>query len=391
MIHVALLLLEQQRSHVDHGGVAPTKLKADSVLAWRLGRQMLDPRGKAGAVTTLRRLCGVQAQVASAAQLAVAARQLKPKPGALAKALTDRSIVKTWAMRGTLHLMHAADAPAYLSLIAAARTWDKGSWQRTFVTAAQLDAITAAVREVLNGKVLSREQLVAAIVDRTGNKSLAEHLQSGWGAVLKPLSWQGYLCQGPAEGSRITFTSPETWLPAWPGLPAPEQAAQVVIPSYLGAYGPATAQTFDAWLTRGASKKAALRGWFADLSDEVVEVEVEGTRAYARAADVDDIASTAPSKVVRLLPGFDQYVLGPGTTDTSIIAKDRRSQISKAAGWISPVVVAGGRVAGTWEIKDDAVEVVLFGEAGKVSAGELEAETARLSSFRGTALRLSVS
>ena len=369
---------------------AKASLSQEQVLSWRLRQQLLEPRGRSDAVATVRRLCGVQAQLASAAQLAVATRQRQPKRDQLDKALADRKIVKTWAMRGTLHLMHADDAAAYLSLIAAARTWEKGSWQRTFVTSAQLEAITGAVRQVLPDNVLSREDLVAKVLESTGDSSLAEHLQSGWSAVLKPLAWQGYLCQGPAEGNRVTFTTPETWLPDWSGLPATEDAAAVAIPAYLGAYGPASAQTFDNWLTRGASKKAALRGWFASLSEDLVTVDVDGTDAFARAADIDDIASTKPSSVVRLLPGFDQYVLGPGTNDTAVIAAARRAQVSKAAGWISPVVVAGGRVAGTWEITDADLAVVLFDEAGKVSAKALEAEAAHLGSWLGTELSVSV-
>lgn len=369
---------------------AVAKLTVDQVLAWRLKQQLLEPRGPADAGTTIRRLCGVQAQVASAAALAVASRQRKPGQDEVAAALTDRAIVKTWAMRGTLHLLHSGDAPAYLSLIAAARTWKKGSWQRTFVTTEQMEAITRAVREVLHDRVVTREQLVAEVLKLSGDATLAAHLQSGWSAVLKPLAWQGHLCQGPTDSKRVTFTSPGTWLAGWTGLPAPEEAAAVVVPAYLGAYGPATPETFDAWLTRGASKRAALRGWFADLADDLVTVDIKGTPAYARAADVDDIAALTPSTVVRLLPGFDQYVLGPGTNYTAIIAPARRPQISKTAGWISPVVVTGGRVGGTWDLAGDAVSVVLFREAGAVPAKKIEAEVARLSRFLGIQLSLSV-
>lgn len=89
-----------------------------------------------------------------------------------------------------------------------------------------------------------------------------------------------------------------------------------------------------------------LRGWFADLADELAVVEVAGSPAYARAGDIEEIAATRPSEVVRLLPAFDQFVLGSGTQDTAIIAAGRRPAVSRPAGWISPVVVAGGRVVG---------------------------------------------
>jgi len=193
--------------------------------------------------------------------------------------------------------------------------------------------------------------------------------------VLKPLAWQGYLVNGPSEGNRVTFARPD-----WAGLPAPAEGARVAIPAYLGAYGPASAATFDQWLCRGASKRAQLKGWFADLvgAGTLVAVSVEGEPAYARAADVDDLATARPFDDVRLLPAFDQFVLGPGTGDTRIIDAHRRGAISKAAGWISPVVVCRGRVAGTWSLADGTLDVVLFEEAGEVPRAELAAEAERI-------------
>ena len=372
------------------------ELTWDGVLAWRLRRQFLDPVGSASAVEVVSRLCGVHAQVSSAAELAVAVRQTDPRVGALREALEDRPLedrplLKTWAMRGTLHALTVEQAPTFLSLLAASRSWERAAWQRAFLSAAQLAALTEVVLAALDGRVLGREELVAEVAERTGDPRLVEQLRSGWGAALKPLAWQGMLCHGPARGNRVTFTRPDTWLPDWSGLVEPEQAARVAIPAYLAAYGPATPEAFDRWLTRGVSKKGALRAWFAALEDELVTVDVEGQQGYARATDIDELASSHPSQVVRLLPGFDQYVLGPGTNDTRIIPAGRRALVSKAAGWISPVVVAGGRVAGTWETTADALAVSLFPESGTVAREALEAEAARLGAVLGTSLSLSVS
>ncbi|GIE29619.1 hypothetical protein Ait01nite_026640 [Actinoplanes italicus] len=364
----------------------------DQVLAWRMHRQFLARPADNSAEAIVGRLCGVQAQVASAAELAVAVRHPSPTGGEAARALQQRSLIKVWAMRGTLHLLTPGDAPAYLSLLAAARTWEKGSWQKTFATTAQLAAITGATREILPGRVLTREQLTAEILDRTRDDALAELLRSGWGTVLKPLAWQGLLCSGPSDGNRVTFTSPETWIDGWAGLPDPGEAAERVIPAYLGAFGPATMESFDQWLIRGTSKKASLRGWFAALTSSGVltEVEINGRPAYARTADLDDIAATEPASPVRLLPAFDQFVLGPGTREEHIIAPHRRPLISKAAGWISPVVVAAGRVAGTWESTDGGIAVTLFAEADPVPEKELAAEADRLAELTGSRPGLTV-
>jgi hypothetical protein len=364
------------------------ELSSEQVLAWRMRRQLL---GRPAGTTTLdivERLCGVQAQVSGSAEQAVAARLAQPRAGVVAEALDQRAIVKTWAMRGTLHLLPASDAPAYLALIAAARTWERGPWQRTFATAAQMAALTEVVREVLDGAVLTREELSAEITRRTRDDSLAGHLASGWGALFKPVAWQGHLVNGPADGNRVTFTSPRTWVPGWSGRPEPEDAARVVIPAYLGAFGPATMQTFDQWLIRGASRRAALRGWFAGLVRDGVlaEVTVDGQAGFARAADVAGIAAAEPLDGVRLLPAFDQYVLGPGTRDPMIIDPARRAAVSRAAGWIAPVVLAGGRVAGTWDLDGAQLTVTLLPEAPHVTAADLKAEAGWIAALTGTEL-----
>ena len=364
----------------------------DAVIAWRMRRQLLDPVGSLGVLDTVQALCGVQAQVASSAELAIALRRERPDPGEVSGALADRTLMRTWAMRGTLHLLAPEDAGAYLALVGAVRTWERPAWQRSFgVTADDIDALAAHVTEVLDGCVLERDELIEEVAARTGNRDLDAHLRSGWGAVLKPLAWMGLLCNGPSRGNRVTFTSPSSWLPGWRAVPDADTAARIAVPAYLRAYGPATPAAFDAWLTRGSSRKADLRRWFESLADELVTVDVEGERCYARAEDADELRASGPSRAVRLLAGFDQYLLGPGTGDPRIIAPQRRKQVSKTAGWISPVVLDGGRVAGVWEpAGDDALEVSLFAESAGVDRTALAGECERVGDRLGRRLRLSV-
>jgi hypothetical protein len=205
--------------------------------------------------------------------------------------------------------------------------------------------------------------------------------------VLKPLAVMGLLCNGPSRGNRVTFTSPRSWVENWTGVPAPADAARVVIPAYLRAYGPARPQTFDAWLTRGRSRKSDLRAWFDALTEEgvltSVEVENEAKPFYAVAEDVEELKDAAPTDALRLLAGFDQYVLGPGTGDTRIVPAEQRTLVSKTAGWIAPVVVKRGRVIGTWSLDGDAVVLALFPGSAKPENDELAAEVHRLGSCLG--------
>jgi len=93
-----------------------------------------------------------------------------------------------------------------------------------------------------------------------------------------------------------------------------------------------------------------------------------------------------PTDEVRLLPGFDQYVMGPGTDDGHIVPAARRAAVSKQSGWISPVVLGGGVVRGTWGLDGDVARISWFREAGPAPSAALAAEAARLSSILGRPL-----
>ncbi|UGT62362.1 DNA glycosylase AlkZ-like family protein [Nocardia asteroides] len=361
------------------------RLTAEQVFAWRSRRQFLvEPADSA--VEVVRRLAGVQAQVASAAELAVALRSAEPAADGVAAALGARKVLRTWAMRGTLHVLTAEQAAAALALVASARTWEKPVWTRNFgATPEQITALGAAVEEILADAALSREELVAAVIARPGLAHLDEQLRSGWGAVLKPLAWQGILCHGPARGSRVTFTSPARAVTDWPGLPEPDAAAATLILAYLGAHGPATPETFDAWLSRNSLRKTVVRRWFAELGPALTRVEVDGRGCFARTEDLDGLAAARPLREVLLLGGFDQYVLGPGTTDTALVPAAHRAAVSRPGGWISPVLVQGGRVTGTWERDGDDIVVTPFGKAPTTK--ELAPAAARLAAATGAKLR----
>ncbi len=350
-------------------------------------RHLLDPVGTSSVPDVVGRLCGVQAQVASSAELAVRVRRRESRPGEVGEALADGRLIKTWAMRGTLHLLTPEEGGAFLSLVASGRSWHRPSWERYFgVSPKEIEALREAVREALDGTILSREELVAAVIARPGLGHVGEALRSGWGTLLKPLAWQGDLCFGPNRGTRVTFTLPEAASSRWTGVPDPAEAAPVAIAAYFGAYGPATIDAFGNWLAGGWFGKRQLRTWFDALGDRFAEVELDGQRAYVLAEGLDDLATTQPTSAVRLLPGFDQYVLGPGTADEHVIPAGRRAAVSKQSGWISPTVVAGGVVSGTWDLDVDRLLVTWFGEVGRPPRAALAAEAARLGAILGRQL-----
>ena len=358
-------------------------------LAWRLRRHELDPMGDLPLDEVVRRLSGVQAQVASSAELAVRVRSTAVGAGDVAVALASGDLIKTWAMRGTLHLLSPEAAGDCLSLLAAGRPWERPAWQRYFeMDPATMERFRDVVIEALDGKTLTREELIEAVTVAPGLDHLGHGLRSGWGTLFKPVAWQGGLCFGPQNGNRVTFRRPDQASPRWRGVPEPDVAGPRALMAYLSAYGPATPNGFRNWLSRGMTPPKQVKGWIADLGDRLATVDLEGEAAYVPAEHLDELAATVPSTAVRFLGGFDQWVLGPGTDDPHVIASPRRTDVSRTAGWIAPVVVAGGVVTGTWEADGGSLRVAWFREAGRPPAAKLKAETKRIAGILGRELSL---
>jgi len=371
--------------------VATPRVTWAQALAWRMERQFLDPLGAATPLEIVRRLCGVQAQVASSAELAVRLRRREATDTDVAAALSDGLLVKTWAMRGTLHLLPADEAGVFLALLAAGRSWETPAWERYFgLTPAQIEGLRDIVRNILDGRVLTREEVNAQIVQRPGYEHLADELKSGWGTLFKPLAWQGDIVFGPNRGTRVTFARPEQLTRHWRPVPAADEAAPRAIRAYLRAYGPANPAHVKRFVARGRVSGRTLKHWFAELGDSVAGIDVEGEPMFVAAEDVDAIVAKAPSSTVRLLAGFDQWVLGPGTEDAHVIPPGRRWQVSRTAGWIAPTVVVGGVVCGTWALTGDRVEVEWFSERGWTPLAGLESEVERLALLVGRPLVLAV-
>jgi hypothetical protein len=360
-------------------------------LAWRMKRQLLEPIGDGSVTDVVRQLGAVQAQVASSAELATRLRRRTSRPAEVADALERGELLKTWAMRGALHLITPVEGAAFLSVIAAGRSWERPSWQRYFgLTTEKMARFRATVRDAMDGTAMSREEIVTAVAADPALASLAAELRSGWGTLLKPLAWQGDLCFGPSQGNRVTFMRPDDASPTWTGLPDTEEAMRIAIAAYLRAYGPATPDAFGRWLAGGWFPRRRLKAGFAEMGDRITEIDVEGESAFVLSEDLDDLVAARPTKAVRLLGGFDQYVLGPGTDDGHVTATERRWDVSRQSGWIAPVVVSGGAVSATWKLDGDRVLVAWFAESGRIPRRELAREVGRLAAILDRDLELGI-
>jgi hypothetical protein len=366
----------------------------DHVLAWRLRRQHLDRRAPAAdALDVASRLCGLHAQVMSSAELTLWARVEGLDPDWVRRALwEERSLVKTWAMRGTLHLIPAV---GYREWQAALGTYDhylKPAWSRAFgVSPPELERLVAAIGEVLHDRCLTREELSGAVAAATGSADLAAHLRESWGSLLKPAAFQGQLCFAPSDGQKVRFTHPDTWI--GDGTPPdPEEGVRAITRRYLGAYGPAVREDYGRWW--GVSAARAGRR-IAALGDAAVEVDVEGTRAWMLAAHVQEAAAAEPPRSVRLLPGFDQYVVSaPRIAIGPLLSDEMRPRVYRPQGWISPVLLVDGRIQGVWRHERKGrrllVSVEPFKRLTKRVRSGAEREAEALAAFLGGELELSL-
>lgn len=357
----------------------------DQVLRWRLVRQGLGRRGDAGDfLTVARTLSGVHAQLMSSAELTLWARVNGLERGAVGRAVfEDRSLVKTWAMRGTLHLFAASDYPEVLAALQTKRGYNDGFLRSVGMTAAEMETITEAIGQALDGNCLTRSELSQEVGRVTGSGRLAGLVMQSWGDLLKPAAYRGYLCAGPSRGRNVTYVRPDQWLPRWrePGLTDPVAA---MLRRYLHVYGPASREDFARWW--GATPPV-IGELLRQMHDELRQVRVDGYRAWMLHDDVAELTALDETAAVHIVPAFDAYVVSSFLhADQLVTGGVAKTRVYRPQGWVSAVVLAGGRFAGVWKHearRGGEVRVELFGRLGRSSLKELRGEVERVRGFLG--------
>jgi hypothetical protein len=308
--------------------------------ARRLARSCLAPRAT-DLVETVRAVCGVQAQVQASAELQLAARVDGITQADVRTALwEERTLAKAWTIRGTLHVHPGDELALWFAARRAIEEGDGGlaEWRdpnggvHPPLTAREAQRARDVVWDVLDGKVLRRDELVERVVRRVGPKPRAR-LESGFAFLI------GDLCQGPPQGARITLARPDQWIGGWRDVD-PDDALREVCRRFLHAYGPA--------------RPVAFREWFGvreprPLFDEVGEELVDGLYV-ARG----DRAFPSLELCVRLLPEYDAYVMGVRERDRLVPERVRALVAAHARGrYEGPAgvrfVLVDGVTAGLWE------------------------------------------
>ncbi len=371
----------------------------DQVRARRLERHFLDARaGPERIVEVVSAVCGIHAQVTAAAELSLAARVA----GVTRETVRDelwrrRRLVKTWSLRGTLHLHPADELPLWMAARRAVTGWRDGRWhEEEGLERARAEAVLEAIGEALDGRCLLREELADEVARRVGPWA-EEPLRSGWAYLLGPAVATGLLCHGPPRGSKVTFVRADQWLGRWED-PDLEEALREVLRRYLLAYGPVAPSDFREWFTSRLFKAADARALFESLEGELEEVDVEGRRTWLLRAAAE-LPGGSGGGSVRLLPEYDCYVLGFREREHLLPEAARRRLADHPRGRYEgpaavPWLLVDGAVAGMWERRRRGrrieVQVRPVGRLGSSQRRLLEEEADRLGAFLDLPVELSV-
>ena len=370
------------------------ELSWESVLAWRVRRQGLAERAPADDwLAVVARACGLHAQVQSSAELTLWARVDGLSACTVAEALwTDRTLVRTWAMRGTLHLLPAAELGVWVGAQGAIRPrYELASWRRAFgMSSEDAVAVLDAIRAVLDGEPLTRDELADAVAERLGSARLGEAVRGSFGTMPKLAAFRGDVVFAKPAGQKVRFTRPDRWLdPDWTPAPAREAMA-TVIRRHLTAYGPASRETFARWF--GMTSAAQAGKLIAALGDEVVSVGVEGWAGWMLRDDVAEARAARAGGVVSLLPAFDQYVVAAPRDPSPVLAAEHKDRVYRRQGWLSPVLLVDGRIAGVWSHarKGGVLGVTIepFAAVEDAVRAGAEREAQRLAEYFGDELEL---
>lgn len=364
------------------------RLSWGEVCARRLARHALSaPLQGARPADIVGTTCGAHAQVLSAAELSIGLRLAGITRTAIRHALwTERSLVKTFGPRGTVHLLAAQDLPMWAGALSAIPPSRTSQAKDVRLTPEQTEQVVEAIAIALDDAELTIDELSEAVIASTGPWAADPVIPAfggmwpRWRQALTAAADRGALCFGPHRGSRVTYTNPRRWLPGF--RPADGQTAlAALVRRYLYAYGPATPGHFAQWL--GTPRRWAIE-LFDSLSPELQAVEINGTLAWQ--VTWDTAVPPMASPCVRLLPYFDAYTVGCQPRELLFpggAAKRALTPSGQAGNF--PVLLLEGTVAGVWHLRRSgrklAITVEPFDTLTTTQYRELGEQVERVAEF----------
>ncbi len=320
----------------------------------------------------------------TAAHWNISARTRGLSPARIETALRKEcALVKSLCMRQTVHLLPAAEFHVYSAAVRQSRVAAVVRIMERFgITPRDREALLRATLEILESGPMTKGELTARIRPRVSSRVRA-WMDRVWNANRLALV-EGLVCYGPEQGQQVTFVRVDRWLPGRRTIAA-EEAQRRLLAGFLRSYGPASLADFSKW--SGIPIAEARLAWGAS-SDELAEVSISGQPAWVLRKDLSALrASALAGRAVSLLAAFDSYLLAHAKKD-HLVEPRHYKRVYRSLGWISPVVLVDGRVAGLWRHSPRrggglTIAVELFAKPSGALREHIEEQAARHGEFLG--------
>ncbi len=358
------------------------------LLRLRAQRLWLPDSASATVAQVVKDVCGLQAQDLPAAALAVRVRSAGLTASDFDSARHDRrSIIRTWCMRGTLHVVTAEDFAWLVPLLGPQFILQtRHRYKQLGLDEDMCEQGVRIIRDALAAQgPLARDDLArhltAHSIPAEGQATI--HL-------IRRAALEGIVCIGPDQGAKPTYVLTQDWL-GQDRAPAPDAALAELARRYLAAYGPAGPGDLAVWSGLGIGQ--ARQAWEL-IAGQLVQVEVGEGAAWILKTHADRLQELPVQlPIVRLLPKFDTYLLGYSSRDL-IVGPQHAKRIHPGGGLLYPALLVNGRAGGVWSTKrrGKRLEVVVepFANFTAEIRHGLETEVADLSHFLETEVTLSV-
>lgn len=319
-------------------------------------------------------LGAVQAQEYLSALWAVGLRTREATEASVEQALADRTIVRTWPMRGTIHFVAASDVRWMLALLTP-RVIARGA--QRFRQLELDESVVARSKEVFanalqGGKQLTRSETYQ-LLEQAGISTAG---QRGYHLLWRSAQ-EGLICFGAREGKQHTFALLDEWVPASKSLTRDESLAEIARRYFIG-HGPATLQDFVWW---SGLTMADARAGLGMVNSQLTRDTFDG-KSYWASPDTPVVEARSPAAF--LLPGFDEYLVGYRDRGAVLDPLHARQAVP-GGGMLSATVVVDGQVTGVWKrtIKGDKVliEMTPFSELDQAQTRAIAAAADSYSRF----------
>jgi hypothetical protein len=317
--------------------------------ALRLHNQHISREGLRTPAQVVAWMGGMQGQDFSGVKWSIGLRIPNAADADINRAINERKIIRTWPMRGTLHMVAAADVHWILSLTSPGNI--AGSMRRR--EALELDDMTLARSREVFAKALqgckqkSREEMYAAL-ERAGISTAGQrgyHIL--WNAAL-----HGLICFAATTNKEQTFALLDEWVAPTKEKTRDEALAELAR-RYFFSRGPATLQDFIWWSGLSASDA---RAGFEAIKSNLVQ-ETVNRQVYRMPPDIilPEIQATAFA-----LQGFDEFLLGYKDRSAVLDKKHAEKVCPGGNGVFASTMVINGRVAGMWKriIRNSSIEII---------------------------------